>query len=84
MAHHKSAIKRIQISQRQRERNKHYKTRMKNAIKDVLAATTPEEGNERLIKASSILDKIAGKKIIHKNKAANQKSRLSKFVKSLA
>jgi len=84
MAHHKSAIKRIQISQKQRERNKHYKTRMKNAIKDVLAATTAEEGNERFIKASSILDKIAGKNIIHKNKAANQKSRLSKFVKTLA
>ncbi len=84
MAHHKSAIKRIQINERQRMRNKHYKTCMKNAIKDVLAATTATEGNEKLLKAVSILDKIASKKIIHKNKAANQKSRLTKLVNSLA
>ncbi|KAA3616542.1 MAG: 30S ribosomal protein S20 [Calditrichaeota bacterium] len=84
MAHHKSAIKRIQISAKQQASNKHYKTLMKNATKDVLAASNGAEGQEKLIKAIKILDKNAGRKIIHKNKAANQKSRLTKFVNSLA
>ncbi|MCA9735338.1 30S ribosomal protein S20 [candidate division KSB1 bacterium] len=83
MAHHKSAIKRIELSAKQAVKNKHYKSMVKNAIKEVLAVTNKSDGEAKLTKAIKILDKTAGKKIIHKNKAANQKSRLTKFVNKL-
>lgn len=84
MAHHKSAIRRIRKSEQQRLRNRHYKSMMNTYIKKVLAATDKEEGEARLRKAVSILDKLAAKGIIHQNKAANKKAKLTRFVNSLA
>ena len=84
MAHHKSAIKRIAITKRQNERNKHYKTMLKSAIKNVRTSTESGDASEKFKVAVRLLDKLAAKKIIHRNKAANQKSKLSKFIKSLA
>jgi small subunit ribosomal protein S20 len=56
---------------------------MKTAIKSVLSETDKEAAQEKLAKTVSILDKLASKGIIHKNKAANKKSRLALYVNRL-
>lgn len=57
---------------------------MKNVIKAVEDAKTPEEASTAYRSASAVLDKLAAKRIIHKNLAANKKSRLSKYTKKSA
>ncbi len=84
MAHHKSAIRRIRKSEKQRLRNKHYKSLMRTMIKKVLALTEKEAAEKQLRETVSVLDKLAAKGIIHRNKAANQKARLTKYVNNLA
>jgi small subunit ribosomal protein S20 len=83
MAHHKSAIKRIQINQRNRERNRFQLSTMKTYIKKVFSSKNKEEGLSHYQKASSVLDKMVKNHIIHKNKAANKKSRLMRHVNQL-
>lgn len=83
MANYASAIRRIRKSEKARQRNKHYKSMMKTAIKNVLAATDKDEAQKMFVQTASILDKLAVKGIIHRNKAANQKSRLAIFVNNL-
>lgn len=56
---------------------------MKEAIKSVRLATSYEEALENFRKATSILDKVTSRGIIHKNNAANKKASLAKHVKSL-
>ena len=83
MAHHKSAIKRIRTNERDRQRNRHYKTLLKTSLKKVRSAENKEEAEALYRQTESILDKLVNKKIIHKNKAANQKSKLAGFVNQL-
>ena len=84
MAHNKSTEKRIRTSWKQNRRNASYKSEMKTAIKKVLSITDKEAIKEELNNTSALLDKLAAKRIIHKNKAANQKSRLARHANSLA
>lgn len=84
MAHHKSAEKRIRTSWKQNRRNVSYKSEMKTAIKNVLSITDKEAIQKELKNSSALLDKLAAKRIIHKNKAAHQKSRLARHANSLA
>ena len=56
---------------------------MKTSIKKVLSSTTKEEGQPLKNEAFKVIDKVASKGVIHKNKASNQKSRVSKHVNSL-
>lgn len=83
MARHKSALKRMRSSARRRERNRRYRSMMKTAIKRVRSATTKEKGQAALVKAVSLLDSLAAKGIIHRNQAANQKSKLTRLVNKL-
>jgi len=84
MAHHKSAIKRIRQSAKAAERNKAYKSELKTALKKVRAASGKAEAQKFYQETASLLDKLAGKGIIHKNNAANHKSKLAKVVNRLA
>jgi small subunit ribosomal protein S20 len=84
MAHHKSAIKRIRQSRKSRIYNRQNKKTLKMAIRSLKEATTFEDAVAKYQKATSILDKVAAKGIIHKNNAANHKSALSKIVKKFA
>lgn len=83
MANHKSAIKRAQQNNIKRIRNASIRTRIKNAVKDVLNVAK-EDSKESVISklntAKSIIDKASKKGIIHKNNAARKISRLSQFV----
>ena len=83
MAHHKSAIKRIQTNKRNQMRNRHYKSMLKTHIKNVRAAQNQEQGETMFRATSSLLDKMVNKGMIHRNKAANQKSKLASVVKKL-
>ncbi|HEX9653090.1 MAG TPA: 30S ribosomal protein S20 [bacterium] len=75
-----SAVKRARKSKAQRVHNKHYRSLMRTAVKKVLSCKDKESAQKELVQAVSILDKLASKRIIHKNKASNQKSRLTLFV----
>jgi small subunit ribosomal protein S20 len=83
MPQHKSAEKRVRVSERRRTRNKARTSAMKNAIKRVRTASTKTDGDAALKKAVTLLDKLSSKGVIHRNKASNQKSRLTKAVNKL-
>ena len=83
MANHKSALKRARQSKVRRLRNLSFKTRVKNAVKDVkvaAASDSPDQAKEKLAKAVSIIQKTAIKGIIHKNKASRKVSSLTRLV----
>lgn len=80
MAHHKSALKRIRQSRKLKIYNRLNKKVLKFALRDVMEAKTYEEANEKFVKATSILDRVAARGIIKKNTASNRKSALAKFV----
>ncbi len=83
MAQHKSAIKRIRTNERRAKRNVAEKSTMKTLLKKVRTAEKQETAVALLKETVSFLDKLAGKKVIHANKAANLKSKLTKFVNKL-
>lgn len=86
MANHASAIKRHRQSLNAQARNKATKTRIKNAIKAVRLAVEQkdlEQARASLTQATAVLDKAAGKKVIHWGNAARRVSRLSAAVNSL-
>ncbi len=74
----KSSIKNARKSEKRERRNRYYKTRMKNLIKEALKAETKEEFLEKAKIAISFIDHTASKGIIHKNTAARKKSNLMK------
>lgn len=83
MAHHLSALKRIRQTKKRRLYNRLNKKLVKDAIKDVRTATVYEDAMAKLQKATSILDKVSMRGVIHKNNASNKKSSLAAYVKSL-
>ena len=80
MAHHKSAKKRIRQTEKKRLHNRYQKVTARNAIKKLRGAESKTEAEGLLPGVSSMIDKLAKRNIIHKNKAANLKSQLTKFV----
>ena len=84
MAQHKSAIKRIRSSARRRKRNTEQKSAIKTLIKNVRVEKDKTKAETALKTAVSLLDKLAGKRVIHPNKAANQKSKLTRLVNKLS
>ena len=83
MAHHKSAKKRIRSSEKKRIENRYYAKTMRNALRDFRALEDKAVATERLPKMVSIIDKLAKRSVIHKNKAANLKSKLMKQVNAM-
>jgi small subunit ribosomal protein S20 len=83
MANHKSALKRIRQSNARRLHNKYYAKTARNAVKLLRATKEKSEAEALLPKVSSMLDKLAKKNVIHKNKASNLKSKLAKHLNSL-
>jgi small subunit ribosomal protein S20 len=84
MANHKSAIKRIRQTETRKLRNRYYARTMRNAIKQLRGMTDKAEATNQLPSVLSIIDKNAKRSIIHKNKAGNLKSKLTKAVSALA
>ncbi|WP_374443810.1 30S ribosomal protein S20 [Epilithonimonas sp.] len=84
MANHKSALKRIRQNEVRRLRNRYYHKTARTALKVLRNEADKTAAAEQLPKVISLLDKLAKRNIIHKNKAANLKSKLTKHVNSLA
>lgn len=83
MANHKSSIKRIRANNRKRLANRYYAKTMRNALRDLRMVSDKATAQQQLPKVESIIDKLAKKGIIHKNKAANLKSGLMKKINNL-
>lgn len=83
MANHKSSIKRIRANAAKRLRNRYQAKTTRNAIKKLRLTEDKKTGLELLPKVVSMLDRLAKKNVIHKNKAANNKAKLTKFVNKL-
>ena len=84
MANIKSQIKRNRQNESRRQRNKAARSTLKTKVKNFLTAAESGDASapERLQEVSRALDKAASKGVIHKNKAANQKSRLARKLSS--
>jgi len=78
MANHKATQKDARQAAKRRERNRYQGKTTRNAIRDIKALKDGKAYEEQLPNVISMIDKLAKKGIIHKNKAANLKSKLSK------
>ncbi|MCA9571284.1 MAG: 30S ribosomal protein S20 [Myxococcales bacterium] len=86
MANHKDAIKRNKQNEKRRQANRHYRSVMRNQIKRVRAAVDSGDksaASEELRKAVSVIQRVAGKRVIHKNQAARRCARLNAAVHAM-
>ena len=83
MANHKSAQKRIRSNDSKRVRNRYQAKTTRNLLKELRTTKEKSRAVELLPEVSAQLDRLAKKNVIHKNKAANNKSKLTKFVNNL-
>lgn len=84
MANHKSALKRIRSTEAKRLRNRYQHKTARTYIKKLRELSDKAEADKLLVEVTSMIDKLAKKNIIHANKAANLKSKLTKKVSSIA
>ena len=83
MANHQSSIKRIRQTQTRNLRNRYYGKTTRNAVRKLRAMTVKEEAIALYPKVSAMLDKLAKRNVIHKNKANNLKSKLALHINKL-
>lgn len=83
MANHKSSLKRIRQEKVRTLHNKYYAKTMRNAVRKLRATTDKEAALKLYPTVQKMLDKLAKTNIIHKNKAANLKSSLTKYIVAL-
>jgi len=84
MANHKATKKDVRQSEKRRDRNRYYGKTTRNAIRALLATNNKTEAQEGLSKVVAMIDKLAKRNVIHKNKANNLKSGLVKRVNAIA
>ena len=87
MANTAQSRKRARQAEKRRQHNAGYRSMFRTFIKNLLAAIDTGDkakAQEEYTKVTSIIDKTANKGLIHKNKAANQKSRLNARVKAMS
>jgi small subunit ribosomal protein S20 len=84
MANHQATKKDVRQASKRRDRNRYQGKTTRNSIRDLKALTDSKEAAEKLTTVVSQIDKLAKKGVIHKNKAANLKSSLTKKIKALA
>ncbi len=83
MANHKSSIKRIRQTESRRLRNRYYAKTARNAVRKIRKMTVKAEAEKAFITVTAMLDRLASKNTISKNKAANLKSKLAKHINKL-
>jgi small subunit ribosomal protein S20 len=77
MANHKSSLKRIRQTETKRLNNRYYAKTVRNALKKLRSEENKEEAVKLFPEVASMIDKLAKKNVIHKNKASNLKSSLA-------
>lgn len=80
MANHKATKKDVRQATKRRDRNRYYGKTTRNAIRDLKALKGEGEAATAMPNVASMIDKLAKRGVIHKNKAANLKSKLAKRV----
>ena len=83
MANHQSSIKRIRQTQTRNLRNRYYAKTARNAVRKLRAMTVKDDATALYRQVSSMLDKLAKRHVIHKNKANNLKSKLALHINKL-
>ncbi len=83
MANHRATKKDVRQAEKRRDRNKYYGKTTRNAIRDLREIKEHKAAGEKLPEIASMIDKLAKKGVIHKNKAANLKSKLARKVNTL-
>ena len=83
MANHKSALKNIRSDETKRLRNRLQHKTMRNALRDFHEIKTKKAATKALPKLISKIDKLAKRNIIHANKAANLKSKVTAHLATL-
>ena len=83
MANHKATKKDVRQATKRRERNRYYGKTTRNAIRDLKAVTDKSAAGEKVGDVISMIDRLAKRGVIHKNKASNLKSKLAKRVNAL-
>ena len=83
MPQHKSAAKRVRQDARRRLRNRQHKLRVRSMMKELQTMTDREAAEQKLSDVKAQLDRMATRRIIHPNKAANLKSALDLHVQAL-
>ena len=84
MANHSATKKDVRQSSKRNERNRYYGKTTRNAIRDIRAIDDKAGAAEKQPLVASMIDKLAKRGTIHKNKAANLKSKLAKRINALA
>jgi small subunit ribosomal protein S20 len=84
MANHKATKKDMRQSAKRRDRNRYYGKTTRNAIRDLRALEDKAAAGEQMPEVISMIDKLARRGVIHKNKASNLKSKLTRRVNGLA
>ncbi len=84
MANHQATKKDVRKASKRRERNRYYGKTTRNAIRDLKVIKEKKEAGEKLPEIASLIDRLAKKGVIHKNKAANLKSKLARKVNQMA
>mgnify|MGYP003509934387 FL=1 len=83
MANHKSCLKRIRQNEKRRLHNRYYAKTARNAVRNLRNMPDAAAAAERLPKVVAMLDRLASKNAISKNKASNLKSKLARLVNKL-
>ncbi len=84
MANHAATKKDVRQSSKRRDRNRYYGKTTRNAIRDIRSLDEKSAATDKLPSVASMIDKLAKRGTIHKNKAANLKSKLAKKINALA
>ncbi len=84
MANHSATKKDVRQSRKRNERNRYYGKTTRNAIRDIKAIDDKKAAGDQLPVVAAMIDKLAKRGTIHKNKAANLKSKLAKSINALA
>ena len=83
MANHAATKKDVRQSAKRNERNRYYGKTTRNAIRDIRAMDNQKGASDKLPEVASMIDKLAKRGTIHKNKAANLKRKLALKVNAL-
>ena len=83
MANHSATKKDVRQSSKRNERNRYYGKTTRNAIRDIKALEDKSGAIEKQPLVASMIDKLAKRGTIHKNKAANLKGKLARRINAL-
>ncbi len=84
MANHKATKKDVRQSAKRNERNRYYGKTTRNAIRDIKAINEKNAASDKMPSVVAMIDKLAKRGTIHKNKAANLKRKLALKINALA